>query len=121
MRGVWSIIDLGLRKVAPAIRNVAKTVGRAARFVGRKVFQITKRVFSAISSFVLKIATKMVGMIIDLGKAVKNAVTNGVRNIIPRGNRRLLVVERLLMLLRKQLSLAVGVGKLKDRIGEWLK
>ena len=117
MRGVWSIIDLGLRKVAPAIRNVAKTVGRAARFVGRKVFQITKRVFSAISSFVLKIATKMVGMIIDLGKAVKNAVTNGVRNIIPRGKPPVTGGGAAVDAAEEAVKPRSWIGKLKDRIG----
>ena len=84
MRGVWSIIDLGLRRVAPTIRNIGKTVGRVVRFVGGKLFDISKRIFSAVGQFVLQIATKMVGAILDLGKSITNAVTNGVRNIIPR-------------------------------------
>ena len=80
MRGVWSIIDLALKKVGPAIRNVAKAVGRTVRFVARKIFSISKRIFSAIGDFVFKLVKRVVGKIIDLGRWAKNALGGAARN-----------------------------------------
>ena len=81
MRGVWSIIDLALKKIGPAIRRVAKAVGRTVRFVGRKIFSISKRIFGAIGEFVFNLVKRVVGKVIDLGRWAKNAVSGAARNV----------------------------------------
>ena len=86
MRGVWSIIDIGLRKILPGVRRVAKTLGRTVRFVARKTAQISSKIFSAVKTFVVKIASKMIGAIVDLGKAAKNAIGNGLRSLTGGAN-----------------------------------
>ncbi len=81
MRGVWSIIDVGLRRILPGIRKAAGTAGRAARFVVVKTATITYKIFNALRKFVVKIASSVIGKIIDLGKAAKNAIGNGLRGL----------------------------------------
>ena len=76
IRGVWSIFDLGLKRVMPFIRNLAARVGRIGRRIFDSAVDIGKKIFTKLKDFFTEIGSRIVRRLGDLWKAATGKVAN---------------------------------------------
>lgn len=79
--GIFSIIDLALRRVGRIISRIARTVWNVAKFIGTKIYQLLKRIFTPIGRFLGNIFK---GIVSNLKKIVSGGLRN-IKNALQNG------------------------------------
>ena len=73
VRGVGSILSLGLKKISPFLSRVAKRVGQIGKDIAKKSVKLIKKIFNKLKTFVVDVATGLARKLRELWKGARNA------------------------------------------------